>query len=82
MLPFLNKRRMAASMMMTKKPGEAPEPIDESNEYDSDSLLYAAEDLLKAVADGNPKAVAAALKAAFEICDSQPQEEAPMEGEE
>lgn len=77
MLPFLNKSKEASVSM-------PPDSIkrksdDEDGEQEYDSLHSAAEDLIHAVHSKDVAAVAMAIKAAFEICDSQPHEEGPHE---
>ncbi len=70
MLPFMLKKEGSASMPV--------EPIKRKSDDDSgdyDMLESAAEDLISAVHSKDVKAVASALKAAFEMCDSQPHEE-------
>lgn len=69
MLPFLkNKEAMSAS---------TSEPVvrkhDDESEYDM--LESAAEDLISAVHSKDVKGVCSALRAAFEMCESQPHEE-------
>lgn len=74
MLPFL-KHKQEGSM------SEEDEPVkrtpDEESEYDM--LESAAEDLISAVHSKDVKAVCSALRAAFEMLDSQPHEEGPHE---
>lgn len=55
------------------------EPIKREHDEDYDMLESAAEDLISAVHAKDVKAVASALKAAFEMCESQPHEEGPHE---
>lgn len=72
MLPFIKKDRKSAGISMTyRKPdeGKAPEAADEG-------LEMVAEDMMKAHAAGDKKALAAALRSAFMILESQPHEEA------
>ena len=73
MLPFLKKNQessMSAPVDSIKR-----EPDEGAEEYDS--LESAAEDLLKAIESKDSKEIASALRAAFEICDSEPHEEGP-----
>ncbi len=74
MLPFLKHNQEAST-------SEPVEPVkrkpDEDADYDM--LESAAEDLKQALDEGNVKAIASALRAAFELCDSQPHEEGPHE---
>lgn len=72
MLPFL-KHKQEGSI---SAPVETVErKSDHEEEYDG--LESAAEDLIQAMNEGNAKAVASALRAAFELCDSQPHEDGP-----
>lgn len=54
------------------------------HEVDFDVLESAAQDLLDAIEKKDTKALAIALRAAFELCDSEPHEEGPHleDGEE
>lgn len=77
MLPFLNKLKHQSSGMTTilRKPDEgAPENPDAG-------LEAAAADLANAVHAKDIKAIAAALRSAFELLTSEPEPEAtPTEG--
>lgn len=69
MLSFLKNKEASASSpieSVERKP-------DEGAEYDV--LESAAEDLCHAIKAEDYKAVAAALRAAFELCESEPHEE-------
>lgn len=72
MLPFLKKSQDASVSMpiepVTRKP-------DDDSDYDG--LHAAADDLIAAIHSKNTSGVAAALRAAFELCDSEPHEEGP-----
>lgn len=72
MLPFqkLNQEASASGPVESIK----REP-DEGSEYDV--LESAAEDLVKAVHSKDIKGVAIALRAAFDLCDSEPHKEGP-----
>lgn len=66
------KPRKAAGVIITKKLSDGG-MVDEHEEGEEvESLVVASEDLLSAIAMKDAKAVAAALKAAFEICDAYP----------
>lgn len=58
---------------MSANPSAIKRESDHEEEYDT--LESAAEDLVNAVHSKDIKAVAAALRAAFELCDSEPHEE-------
>lgn len=69
MLPFLrNRLEGAASSDIESK---VREPDDEGHE----SLLLICEELIHAVHAKDVRGTAEALKAAFELCDSEPHEE-------
>ncbi len=70
-LPYSNYRDGAASQPIEV---EKREP-DEAQEYDV--LEAAAEDLCKSIEKKDYKAIASALRAAFELLDSEPHEEGP-----
>lgn len=77
MLPFLkNKQEGSYSEEDDPIKRKSDEGEDES-EYDM--LESAAEDLISAVHSKDVKAVCSALRAAFEMLDSQPHEEGPHE---
>lgn len=63
MLPFLKPKQVAVTMMKEREP-------DEGSEDNSYGLKSAAEDLISAIHSKDVSAVAAALKAAHEICES------------
>lgn len=67
MLPFLKKDQDASV--------SAPvETVERDHDETYGGLHAAADDLILAVHAKDTKGVAAALKAAFELCDSQPHE--------
>ena len=81
MLPYLQPHRMAAMITTVRKPsGEGEMKPEQKNP----ALLAAAEDLIRAVHSKDIPAVADALEAAFQECDSEPHAEGPHtnEGEE
>lgn len=63
-------KKMAALILAEKK-GEESEPEGEVEEGPPDALETAAEELVEAVGSKDKKAVAAALRNAFEICGAQ-----------
>lgn len=71
MLPFLKKSQDASVSMSADH--KMREPDEDAEEYDS--LHSAAEDLIKSIHSKDIKSVAEALRAAFELCDSEPHEE-------
>lgn len=73
MLPFLKDKKEAS---VSAPPSTITrESDDESDSFDS--LEVAAQDLCDAIHSRNYKAVAEALRAAFELCESEPHEEGP-----
>lgn len=84
MLPFLRPRKQAGVQapptQVTRKPdGDLESDKDSENQ----GLMSAAQDLIQAIHSKDAKAVSAALKAAFEICESEPHyEDHEFEGTE
>lgn len=74
MLPFLKNKQEASASGPVEHMKRQP---DEESDYDM--IDSAAEDLIQAIHSKDVKAVASALKAAFQICDSEPHEEGPHE---
>jgi DNA-binding GntR family transcriptional regulator len=82
-LPFLkNKINQPGMIIETRKPDENPSQEEESN--DDEGLEMAASDLIDAIHNKDPKAAASAMRAAFELMESQPPDESNEEeqGEE
>ena len=77
MLPYLQQKKIASIAHAVRRPDGSMEEV----EQDDLGLLEAASDLMAAVHAKDSKAVAAALKAAFEICDSEPHVEGEHLGE-
>lgn len=82
-LPFLKNKKAAGLILSPVKPQGSPRPdgrfidiySEESNE--NNGLVSCAQDLLKAIEMKDPKAMADAMKAAFQILDSEPHVEGP-----
>lgn len=70
MLPWNKKKEAAAAAMPIQK-----REHDEDFEYDS--MESAADDLLMALEKKDSKGIAAALRAAFDLFDSEPHVEGP-----
>lgn len=67
LLPFLkNKRKETGVIVQERSPDQ---PADES---EGDGLKAAAQDILSAISNNDSAALAMAIKAAFQICDSEP----------
>lgn len=71
MLPFLKKQQEGSISAPVEHVRREP---DEESDYDM--LESAAEDLISAVHSKDVKAVCSALRAAFQMCESEPHEEA------
>jgi hypothetical protein len=75
MLPFLKKERNNSGISMEYRKSDAS---SENRPDDSEAPLRAcAQDLIKAVHSGDDSGVMHAIKAAFEILDSEPHSEGP-----
>jgi hypothetical protein len=73
-LPFLAKKRQVGVIVESRKPdGDVKEQSQESEE--NQGLEACAQDLLSAIERKDARALANAIKAAFEICESYPHEE-------
>ena len=75
MLPFLKRNQEASG----SGPIESVERKSDSEE-EYDALESAADDLIAAVHAKDTKGAAAALRAAFQLADSEPHEEGPHIG--
>lgn len=74
MLPFLKNSKEASGS------GPQEKVTREHDDEDFDSIEVAAQDVIDAVHAKDVKALASALRAAFELCDSEPHEEGPHNG--
>ena len=75
-LPFLkHKPQVAGIMTIERKPDQDTETQDDSG------MMAAAQDLSNAIHSKDIKAIAAALRAAFEILETQPHDEISHEQE-
>lgn len=74
MLPFLKPKKITSIIIAKHKPEGGIEPMHEEDE-EMPELVGAAESLISAVHSKDAKAVAEALKAAFEVCDAYPHQE-------
>ena len=76
MLPFLKNKNVAGLIISHRKPdGDIQEQHSEGNE--DSALESAAEDIIQAMTAKDAKSLAAAIRAAFEILDSEPHVEGP-----
>lgn len=67
LLPFLKNKRKETGVIVQQRSPDMPE-----QESDDNGLEAAAQDILSAISSNDSKALAMAIKAAFEICDSEP----------
>lgn len=74
MLPFLKPRQQSGLTISIRKPDGGSEESHTAGDEDH-GLDSCSEDLIKAMHAKDAKGVTSALKAAFEILDSQPHEE-------
>jgi hypothetical protein len=85
-LPFLKSKAQSAGVIVShRKPDTAEaERHDEDNKEENDNagLEACASDLIEAVHSRDNKRAASAMRAAFELLESQPHEEAGEEEEE
>lgn len=79
MLPFLQKKHGVAGLIMEKRKanGDLQETSNEPQDQLNPALMAAAHDILSAMHMNDANKLAQALKAAFEICDSEPHSEGP-----
>ena len=70
MLPFAKRQEGSVSMPSEKLHYESPEAIE------PDVMEYVASDILSAIESKDTKALAEALKACFDLYESQPHQEA------
>ena len=75
MLPDRHAVSIIVGKLVPKKGGESPSAPPP--EADDDGLTTAADELIESVSRKDAQAVAAALRAAFDILESQPHEEGP-----
>lgn len=75
MLPFLKKKTEDGYSPALSIKTRTPDKTEENQEHAG--IHACAQDLMDAIHSGDVKGVADALKAAFEIADSQPHSEGP-----
>lgn len=74
MLPFLKKKQATAAAAPTTN-FRAPDDKEKAEKDQQDGMHMAAMDLIRSVQSGDVKGTAEALRAAFEIADSEPHKE-------
>lgn len=80
MLPFLKPKQKSMGISMPVE-YRKPDMKDQESDGSGEALEAAAKDLMSAISKNDHKAVASAIRAAFDILESQPHEE-NMEGHE
>lgn len=78
--PFMKKNRVAGLIIAHRTPDGPKESHQEGDE--NSPLEAAAEDLLRGFNNKDPKQIAMAIRAAFEILESEPHEEMAMDESE
>ena len=75
-LPFLRKKHEAGVIVKYRNPDEASadQPVS-PEEQDDAALETCADEILKAVASNDKRALAAAIRSAFTVLESEPHEE-------
>lgn len=71
-LPFLQKKKIAGVIISHRKPDEASQ---EQNPNDDSGLEACASDLIDAIQSQDTKRAAAAIRAAFEVLESEEEDE-------
>jgi DNA-binding GntR family transcriptional regulator len=79
MLPFLKKHDVGAQAPVTEH--RKPDDSEKSEKDQTDGMHMAASDLIDAVKAEDVARAAKALRAAFEIADSEPHQESPEDEE-
>lgn len=77
MLPFLKKDKQVAGLIMAKRKPDGSSIDLHSEENEGNELDSCSKDLMDAVKSGDSKAFSKALRAAFEILDSEDDKESP-----
>jgi len=78
MLPFLKQKQVAGLIVAKRKPDGTHEE-QHSEDQEDHGLEACATDLIRAIHAKDSTAAAAAMRAAFELMESEPHEEAGIE---
>ena len=78
-LPFLKQRKVAALIVQNRSADGGHDTVPE--DHLEQELTTCGEDLIRGVTNKDAKAVGDAIRAAFEILDSEPHEEGPHTNE-
>lgn len=85
MLPFIDQKKIGSAMVNMRK-ADGTQRYDEGGEVEeqksNDNLESVAQELIDAVNSKDAKAVAMALQAAFNVCESEGMEEYEAEESE
>ena len=81
MLPFLNKHKQSVAGLIIKR-REPDESADKKEPEGDEVLEAAASDILNAIESKDHRHLALALRAAFDILESEPHKEGPHTDEE
>ncbi len=76
MLPFLKSKNVAGVIISQRKPDGGMEEMGPGDPAPDAGMEACAEDIMRAIASKDAKAFAVALRAAFEMMESEPHEEA------
>lgn len=71
-LPFLKNKYKQVGVMIKER---APDSAEEQDVNDGEALEAAAQDIMNAIKSEDHRALAAAIRAAFQIIDSEPHPE-------
>lgn len=76
MLPFLKPKAVSGVIISHRKPlgGQTEEPTDDEGQEDA-AMQAAAQDIITAIHNNDSTHLAHALRAAFQILDSEPHDE-------
>lgn len=80
MLPFLKPKTVAGLIISKRKPDGGTEPTESEGNEDQ-GLISAADDLVRAITSKDSQGVADALKAAFTMLQSRPDESEDFESQ-
>lgn len=83
-LPFLRRKQTGIAGPLTeyRKPDPEGEGHHDKEDNDNEGLHACARDIISCIESKDEAGLAAALKSAFELCDSEPHEEGPHTNEQ
>ncbi len=74
-LPFLKPKAVAGVIVSKRKPDGIQSPVEEQDGDDAAALESCAEDMIRAINAKDSKALASAIRSAFECLESEPHDE-------